>query len=124
MGPATNLLRQVHPDFFQEGHISSMAFRPTPKDEGRLSVYDGDQIEPEPSWLHYTKTLGYQSAGVWAITCAEVDQCALTSQADPAPFKEHVVIDFSECSKKQIRDKAKQLAAMAEARGCLFSAPT
>jgi len=35
----TLLLRQVHPSFVQDGKITSQVFRPTPKDENKLSMY-------------------------------------------------------------------------------------
>jgi hypothetical protein len=123
MQAGTILLRQVHPDFFQEGHISSMAFRPTNKDTGLLSLYDGEQIDPPQSWTHYTEKLGFRSAGVWGITHGEAGECELECRPEASLFKEHVVIDFTKCSRKQIRDKAKQLAAKAEQRGCLFTPP-
>jgi hypothetical protein len=44
MKPETVLLRQVHPDFIPDGQLTSQAFMPFPKDDGQLSVYDGDQI--------------------------------------------------------------------------------
>ncbi|OQC41352.1 MAG: hypothetical protein BWX66_00754 [Deltaproteobacteria bacterium ADurb.Bin058] len=46
MNVHTLLLRQIHPDFIQNQRVSSQAFRPTPKDERKLSVYDGDLITP------------------------------------------------------------------------------
>ena len=42
MTDETLLLRQVHPSFLQDGVVSSQVFRPTPKDECKLSAYDGD----------------------------------------------------------------------------------
>ena len=47
MQPETPLLRQVHPQWFKDDHVVSLAFRPFPKDEGLLSVYDGSQIAPK-----------------------------------------------------------------------------
>lgn len=44
---ATHLHRQVHPSWVQDGRATSQAFKPTPKDNGRLSVYDGDQMVAE-----------------------------------------------------------------------------
>lgn len=49
----TLLHRQVHPSWIQEGRVTSQAFKPTPKDEGMLSVYDGDVSGPEESWRHH-----------------------------------------------------------------------
>ena len=58
MTPETLLLRQVHPSFTQDGKLSSQAFFPFPKDEGQLSVYDGDLIEAKPSWDHFRGAFG------------------------------------------------------------------
>jgi hypothetical protein len=65
MNAQTLLLRQIHPSFVQQGRVTSQAFRPTPKDESKLSMYDGDQITPEASWRHYTVTLRFESIGFW-----------------------------------------------------------
>jgi hypothetical protein len=59
----TVLFRQIHPIFVQNDRVTSQAFRPTQKDEGKLSVYDGDMISSEDSWKHHTG-LGLESAGV------------------------------------------------------------
>jgi hypothetical protein len=125
MQPTTMLLRQVHPSWVKNGHILSLAFRPSKKDEGLLSVYDGDQIQPGPLWFRYTQILGFASAGVWAATVAEANACDLSVYPDPLPphFPEHVLIDFTKHAEKQRRAKSKILAAKAEQHGCLF-APT
>lgn len=122
MNRETLLLRQVHPSFVQNGRVSSQAFRPTPKDESRLSVYDGDRIAPGPAWDHYTLVQGLQSVGVLAVSVGECEALALKAESDPAPFPEHVVIDFSGLSKGQIEKAAKQLRSRAEARDWLFRA--
>ena len=122
MQASTLLLRQVHPSWFKEGHVLSIAFRPFPKDEGLLSAYDGDLIQPEPSYVHYTQKLGYASAGVWAVSLAEAEACELSARPDPLPdFPEHAVIDFTLHAEKQQKAKSKILAAKAEARGYLFA---
>lgn len=48
MTPDTLLLHQIHPSFIQYGRVTSQAFRPTPKDEGFLSVDDGDIEDGNP----------------------------------------------------------------------------
>jgi hypothetical protein len=121
MDAATVLLRQVHSSWLKDGHILSLAFRPFPKDEGLLSVYDGGLIQPEPSWIHYTRELGYASAGVWGVTVGEAAASGLPARPDPEPFPEHAVIDFRAHVEKVQKAKAKILAAHAEARGCLFA---
>lgn len=122
MTPETVLLRQIHPSFVQEGRVTSQAFRPTPKDEGQLSVYDGDQIEPQPAWNHYTEELDLQSVGVMGVTVAECEGVELPVHPDPEPFPEHVLIDYTAFQKKQIEKKAKILKSKAKARDWLFRA--
>lgn len=120
MDNKTVLLRQIHPSFVQQGRVTSQAFRPTPKDQNRLSVYDGDQIAANMAFQHYTEKLGYNSIGVMAVTQGECSEVQLPVLADPGPFKEHAVIDFANLEKRQIEFKAKQLRSMAKSRGWLF----
>ena len=123
MTGTTLLLRQVHPSFVQAGRVTSQAFRPTPKDEFLLSVYDGDKIAPEKSLTHYTSQEERRSVGVLAVT---VDECAveqLPTRPDPEPFPEHVVVDFVGLADKQIETKGKKLRAKAVDRGWLYQTP-
>jgi len=122
MKAETELLRQINPNFIQDGRVSSQAFRPTPKDEGRLSVYDSDLIDPSAAFAHFTGNLGFQSCGVQAVTVAECAGLDLPARPDPAPFPEHAVIDFSAFQKRQVEGKAKQLRVLAEARGWRYRA--
>jgi hypothetical protein len=92
-------------------------FRPTPKDEYKLSVYDGDLITPEQSWRHFTGDLGYQSVGVLAVTVGECAGESLRAVPSPEVFKEHAHIDFTGCTGSQIEKKGKKLLAAALARG-------
>jgi len=117
MRPSAELLRQINPNFIQDGRVSSQAFRPTPKDEGCLSVYDGDLIAPGAAYAHFTDSLGFQSVGVQAVTVAECAALDLPARPDPEPFPEHAVIDFSAFQKKQVEAKAKRLRILADARG-------
>lgn len=119
----TLLLRQVSPSWVQAGRITSQVFKPTPKDEKRLSAYDGDQIAPEDSWCHYKETLGFQSVGVVSVTVGECEKHELPVEPDPKPFPEHVVIKFDGCdSNSQIEKKAKYLKKTAETRGWQYEA--
>ncbi len=122
MTDKTVLLRQVHPAFVPAGQMTSQAFMPFPKDDEKLSVYDGDQIGAAESYRHYTETLNNESDGVWGVTCAEVSGIELTSQADPLPESPaHALIDFSGKPSGVCRKLAKKLKAFAVARGCLHS---
>jgi len=116
----TVLLRQVHPDFIPGGELTSQAFMPFPKDEGKPSVYDGDQISPLESHAHFTETLGYTSDSVWGVSCSEVTEAGLTSQADPKEhFPSHALIDFTAQPANAFRKLAKKLKAKALTRGRL-----
>ena len=121
MNDATILLRQIHPTFLQNDRPTSQAFRPTPKDKKRLSVYDGDLTTPGQSYRHYTKELRLSSTGVMAVSVEECRVIDLEPASDPEPFPEHAVIDFSGLSsEKSIKTKAKILKARATARGWLY----
>lgn len=124
MESATLLLRQVNPQFYKDGRILSVAFRPSANHKGLLSVYDGDKIGSDAAWTHFTKILGLGSSGTWAVTVAEATFLNLTATPMPLEnFPEHAAIDFNNHDDKAQKAKAKLLAANAEARGCLFAAP-
>lgn len=114
------LLRQVNQNWIQNERVTSQAFMPTPKDQGQLSTYNGDQMNPEASWKHFTSELGYESDGVLAVTKEECKQNKLPVIPDPRTFDAHVLIDFRDLSRKEKKDKAQQLTACANTRGWLF----
>lgn len=121
MNDDTLLFRQVHPNFFPAGEVSSQAFIPFPKDDGRLSVYDGDQVSAEESYLHYVGQ-GLESVGVWAVTGGEVLSAALVYQPDPVVGNPaHAVVDFGALPEKECRKLAKKLKRFAVDRGSLYS---
>jgi hypothetical protein len=122
MTDATLLLRQVHSSWVQEGRVTSQAFKPTPKDEGRLSVYDGDQIEAEASWRHFTSTLQRSSVGVLGITVGEFRAESLSVIPDPDTFPEHVLVDYRGHTAGQVEKKSKRLRSIATERGWQFLA--
>lgn len=128
MNVHTLLLRQVNPNFIQNGELTSQAFVPFPKDRGGLSVDDHDQTTPEASYIYYTRTLGLKSAGVWAVSGAEVQGTGLSYRADPVPDTPdrpgnpaHALINFGDRSDKECRKLAKRLKHHAAERGCLYS---
>jgi hypothetical protein len=124
MESTTLLFRQVNPQFYKEGRVLSVAFKPSANHMGLLSVYDGDQIEAGAAWNHFTTKLGLASSGTWAVSVVEATSLDLLARPMPLEdFPEHAVIDFSGHDDKAQKAKAKLLAARAEARGCLFVAP-
>lgn len=116
------LYRQIHPSWIQLDRVTSQAFKPTPKDRKRLSVYDGDQVTAEESWVHFTQELRNASAGVLAVTVGECRSLGLPAVPDPELFPAHVVIRFDDCSGSQIEKKAKHLRRHAELRGWQYRA--
>jgi hypothetical protein len=118
----TLLHRQVNPSWVQQGRITSQVFKPTPKDQRRLSVYDGDQVTALQAWNHYTSELGLSSMGVVAVTVAECKGLDLTAEPDPEAFPSHAVIKFDTCTASQIERSAKRLKLHAESRGWLYRA--
>ncbi len=125
MRPETLLYRQVNENWLQQGVPSSQTFRPTQKDQGKPSVYDGDIIESaEASYVHWTKELGLTSVGVLAVTEKECSECGLPAVTDGNPFPAHATIDFTKCkSNGDIRRLAGQLTELAVARDWQFRPP-
>lgn len=116
----TLLYRQAHPNWIRDDFPTSQAFTPTPKDELRLSAYDGDGVSASSSWEHYTSQ-GLLSSGVAAVTLEECEWLGLNVILDPLPDSpHHVLIDFSGLSSGQRKRRAQRLTDMAEARGWLF----
>ena len=120
MNPETLLYRQIHPSFVQNGRPTSQAFKPTSKDDHKLSAYDGDKIQPKASWEHYTSTLGLSSTGVMAVTKSECETYSLVIDPDGIPYPEHCSIDFSGLTKSAADKAAKNLANFAVSRGWLY----
>jgi hypothetical protein len=120
------LHRQVHPSFVQGDKISSQVFtsqvfKPTPKDDNLLSVYNGEIFEAEESYEHYTEN-GKKSVGTVSVSRKECDLNDLPVSLDDDPFEGHCSIDYSGLSNKDISKKAKKLKALASERGWQYQA--
>lgn len=128
--PDDLVYRQIHPSHAPDGKPSSQAFNPTSKDEGMLSVDDSRLVTAEDSWNHFTKNLGFQSAGTWAVSFDEIEgSCGLVLLKDPLDDPEnpslknpaHCLIDFNGLASKGEKKRwAQQLAIIASARGNQF----
>ena len=117
MNSDTLLYRMVSPSFMKNGLAISPAFKPTRKDNGRLSVYDGDQISPQDAYEHYA-SLGHKAVGVLAVAVAECESFNLTVNPDPlVGFPAHVAIDFAAHSRKGAEVVARALRERANSRG-------
>ena len=122
MNDKTLLLRQIHPSFIQGDRVTSQAFTPTPKDNRQLSVYDGDQITASAAFDHFTSQPNCRSHGVYAVQVSECLEYQLIVRPDPAPYPEHVVVDFGDRTDKSIKTVAKALREKAEVRGWMHTA--
>ena len=123
----TLLLRQVHPSFVLKDNISvqvftasSQTFRPTPKDDLKLSVYNNEKFSPQESYNHFISQEGNFSFEVLAVNSLECQKESLTCLEDNNPFDGHSIIDFSGKSKGQIEKSAKYLRSAAMSRGWLY----
>jgi hypothetical protein len=121
MTPTTLLLRQIHPSFVKQGRVTSQAFRPTPKDERKLSVYDGDLISPSASWLHF-RSRNLESVGVMGVAVEDCTKEELVVRSSPQHFPEHAEIDFRDFTSTACETKSKRLRSLAEDRGWLYRA--
>ena len=81
MNAQSLLPRQIHPSWIQSGQPSSLAFKPSKKDDNLLSVYDADCITAEDAYLHYTATLRLGSACVFGLTVYECIDEGLSAKA-------------------------------------------
>lgn len=114
--------RQVHPSWLRDGQPSSQAFKPTPKDDGKLSTARSALTTAEEAYLHHTDALRLRSAGTWAVTVGEVEDepVPLAVYGDPVdepvPDPAHAYIEYP-TDRKAIEIKAKKLRARAGARG-------
>lgn len=124
MDKGTLLLRQVHPswmvgDTISQQVFSSQTFKPTPKDNGLLSVYNGDVFDAYAAFDHFTSQ-GHPSAGVVGVTPAECDSIPVPVLDDNYPFLGHCSLDYRELSGSGIKKAASTLKACAQERGWLY----
>lgn len=122
MNSATLLYRQINPSWVQGQNVTSQAFKPTPKDDKKLSVYDGDIVDAAESWRHFTEELKLSSVGVLAVSEGECAEQSLPVVPDPDTFLAHALIDFSEESSSSTERKAKILRTKASNRGWQYQA--
>lgn len=121
------LFRQVHPSFVRDGRPTGQAFRPTKKDDGRLSVARSSLTTAEQAFHLHTVSLSLPSDGTWAVSVSECGQHELKAYPDPvkSPPEQvadpaHAFIDFRGLSNSRIESKATQLRNDSLVRGRLW----
>jgi len=125
MTPETILYRQVHESWIKNSRPTSQAFKPTPKDNNRLSVHYGAMLTAEEAWLYYTKQLQLDSGGVVAVTVAECNFLDLPVEPNAVSLAKsdsirHAEINFESFSGNTLKKKARQLREFAMQRGWLY----
>ena len=121
------LFRQVDQSFIRDGRPSGQAFRPTKKDDGKLSVARSSLTTAEQAFHLHTVLLSLPSEGTWAVSVAECGQHELrafpdplTSPPDKVADPAHAFVDFGGLSNSRVESKATQLRNDAFARGRIF----
>ena len=121
------LHRQVHPSWLVEGHPSSQAFTPTPKDAGQLSVSRHKLADAQESYKRHAAR-GLETVGTWSLELSEVASVELSACEDPIVDDDpavaddaHAFVDFRAISRSKAEKVGKRLKAFAVARGCTFS---
>ena len=115
------LYRQIHPKWVTDGLPETTAFKPSVKDAGRLSFYDGNAIGPDEAYRHYTDTLGFESEGIAAVTVGECEEVGiLVYQSPKMNFPGHVTADFTGLSGNKVQRAARALKIKAISRGWII----
>jgi hypothetical protein len=116
------LFRQVNPTWTKsDGTISSQAFKPTKKDNGKLSVDRSSKSTAQAAFEHH-QAVGV-SCCVIGVTVGEVSDLGLASFDDPTIEKPaHAYIDMSNKTRSELEGLAGRLRDLATQRGVLHSA--
>lgn len=120
------LFRQAHPQWVQQGVPTSQLFKPTPKDEGKLSTARQSKIDAEGAYKHHVDELGLASAGTFGVNLNEVGGAGLRAVDDSCRVDMpnfHAYIDCRDRSRKDLETAAKLLTRQARERGLLFPEP-
>ncbi len=119
------LLRQIHPNFYDDNHPASPQFAPTPKDQGKLSV-DRSAITTAGAAHVLFIGNGFASAAVYGVSVGEFGAERLPCHADPlkaegtlAANPAHAYADFSAATVNESKKIAKRLRNIAVKRGRL-----
>ena len=117
------LFRQVSPGCVDaNGQPSSQSFRPTKKDNYKLSVDRSSLTTAKKSHSLYQKN-GYESVAVYGLTVGEFKGEKIPCVKDPiVENPAHALADYNG-NKNQHKHKAKRLKDLALKRGELYSPP-
>ena len=116
------LMRQVHPNMMHEGRLSSSAFTPTEKDQGKLSADREQLISPKEAYERYLTAKKLKAAGgTWGVSLAEFQSLNLAAYSDAIDGNHaHVLVDFTIHPTQVHRALGKLAYKKANDRGRLF----
>lgn len=122
------LFRQIHPSQLEaNGEPWSQCFKPSPKDEGKLSLDRSSKVKAHESFENFIAN-GFESAAVFGLTVEEFSAESIECVSDPiektdslAANPAHAYADYQHHSQPKQKLIAKRLKAAAVKRGCLHS---
>lgn len=124
------LWRNAHPDWIENGKLTSQAFRPTPKDQNKLSSARASKVSVENNFKEFTGDFGLASIGVWAVSVGEAgaeDIQAIYDEHSPSTptpcLTGHTSLDFAEISNNRAKRIGSRLRDQAEKRGVQYPPP-
>jgi len=113
--------RQVNPCWMVDDGPSRLAFIPTKKDEGKLSL-DRSATTTAKASLENFKSLGLNSDGVYGLTPQEMSENPCPVECFESPLQNnphHSHAEFDGLSNSQKKTKSQELRRKALARGKL-----
>lgn len=122
IGPSDELLwRQIHPSWVTDGRATSQAFKPTPKDNSKLSVSRSSKVSAKESFDYHTNELQLTAVFTLAVTAAEADESGFKvfddSEVEDVKTPGHAYIGTQGCSNGEVKKQSKGLARAANTRG-------
>lgn len=113
--------RQVNPSWMEEDGPSRLAFIPTKKDDGKLSLDRSATTTPKNSYDDF-KSLGLNSDGVYGLTPQEMADEPCPVECFESPLENnphHSHAEFKDLSNSEKKRKSQDLRRKAVARGKL-----
>jgi hypothetical protein len=113
--------RQINPSWLEDDGPSRLAFLPTKKDDGKLSLDRSSTTTAKDAFEDF-KALGLNSSGVYGLTPDEFSKQPSPVECHGSPLENnphHSHADFSELSNGQRKAKSQELRRLAIARGKL-----
>lgn len=122
------LFRQIHPSFMEDNEPSSDRFRPSVRDQHRLSVDRSALTTAAEAHARFVSG-GRKSVAVFGLSVGEFDAENIPCSEDPIPASAnepenpaHALADYAAHELATQKLVAKRLKRLAVARGCLHRA--